>query len=441
MSRSRYFPLTMAAVLVSMTGCTGGTDRAGRDPVPEVSESVLPSAAQSPDASDLGGLERIPWDGGPAFYKKFTKADAAGWDDPAFFPIGVWYASANDPQMKFDKAHGINFYVQSNPDVDYKVFDDNGMFSLMKVKNAPENWAQLPGNYVDDEVDGRFEWDAGITHMTQTIAGLRSVEEGRFTYANWTPSLISYDAPMEITKRYWDTVDVSSTSNYYYASACRDWRLRTPSGYSPTTTATCQSSSAYAKAMQVMQEVNTARGVQSPIWMLPTVLSPEGESDLADQMTPERVKAQVWAMLIHDSRGIVWFTQAPGGGADNPCMSGDALADVRISNRDCAREQVQAMAEINAQVKALAPVLNTQSYVWDFGSGLDTMLKTHDGSAYVFAMTEDAQTGQRILTLPPGIRGRTVEVLDENRSLPVVDGKFVDDFPQESTHHVYKVAL
>jgi len=102
---------------------------------------------------------------------------------------------------------------------------------------------------------------------------------------------------------------------------------------------------------------------------------------------------------------------------------------------------VQAMAEINAQVKALAPVLNTQSYVWDFGSGLDTMLKTHDGFAYVFAMTEDAQTGQRILTLPPGIRGRTVEVLDENRSLPVVDGKFVDDFPQESTHHVYKVAL
>lgn len=441
MSRARYLTAILAVVLMGLTGCTGAMDGTAPGSGSEVAHTVPPSAEASMDAGDLSGLDRIPWDGGPAFYKKFSKADAAGWDDPGFFPIGVWYASANDPQMKFDKAHGINFYVQSNPDADYKVFDDNGMFSLMKVKNAPENWAQLPGNYIDDEVDGRFEWDAGITHIKETIAGLRAVEDGRFTYANWTPSLISYDAPMDITKRYWDTVDVSSTSNYYYASACRDWRLRTPSGYNPTTTATCQSASAYAKAMQVMQEVNTARGVHSPIWMLPTVLSPEGERDLAEQMTPDRVKAQVWAMLIHESRGIVWFTQAPGGGADNPCMSGDALADVRISDRECARGQVQAMAEINAQVKALAPVLNTQSYVWDFGAGLDTMLKTHDGSAYIFAMTEDAQNGQRTFTLPAGINGRTVEVVDENRSLAVVDGKFVDDFPQESTHHVYKVSL
>ncbi len=128
----------------------------------------------------------------------------------------------------------------------------------------PDGWWLLPGNYVDDEVDGRFDWDAGVLHMNQTIAEMKSSEEGRFTYANWTPSLITYDAPMEITERYWDTVDVSSTSNYYYASACRDWRLRTPGGYNPTTTATCQTSSAYAKAMQVMQEVNLARGVHSP---------------------------------------------------------------------------------------------------------------------------------------------------------------------------------
>ncbi len=47
--------------------------------------------------------------------------------------------------MKFDKAHGINFYVQTNPDVDYKVFEENGMFSLMKVKNAPRWLVAAPG--------------------------------------------------------------------------------------------------------------------------------------------------------------------------------------------------------------------------------------------------------------------------------------------------------
>jgi hypothetical protein len=343
--------------------------------------------------------------------------------------------------MEFDKEHGINFYVQTNPEADSSLFAQHGMFSLMKVNNAPDDWAHLPGRYVDDEADGRYGWDEGVAHMRRSALNSRAAEEGRFTYANWTPSLISSDAPMDITIRYWETVDISSTSNYYYAGACRDWRLRTPQGSTPTTTSTCQTASAYAKAMQVMQEVNMARGVQSPIWMVPTVLSPEGEHDLSDQMTPERVKAQVWAMLIHESRGIVWFTQSPGGGDDNPCMTGDALADVRISNRECAREQVRAMGEVNREVSALAPVLNTQSYVWDFGDGLDTMLKTHDGSAYIFAMTRDAETGKRLFTLPPGVMGMTVEVVNEDRSIMVSDGEFEDEFPSESTHHIYRIRL
>jgi hypothetical protein len=246
---------------------------------------------------------------------------------------------------------------------------------------------------------------------------------------------------MSITTRYWNTVDVSSTSNYYYSGKCFDWRLRTPAGYNDTTTATSQTASAYAKAMQVMQEVNLARGIQSPIYMLPTVLSPEGPAYPHEQMTPDRVKAQVWAMLIHESRGIIWFTQSPGGGDSNTCMSGDALADVRISNRACARDQVQAMGEVNAQVKALAPILNTQSYVWKFGDGIDSMLKTYNGDAYIFAMTQDAKTGARTFTLPAGITGTNVEVVDEGRTIQVSGGKFTDNFPVENTHHVYKIRL
>jgi hypothetical protein len=245
---------------------------------------------------------------------------------------------------------------------------------------------------------------------------------------------------MSITIRYWETVDVSSTSNYYYSGKCFDWRLRTPKGYNPTTTATCQTASAYAKAMQTMQEVNIARGVHSPIYALPTVISPEGPAYPHEQMTPERVKAQVWAMLIHESRGIIWFTQSPGGGDTNTCMSGDALADAR-TGKACVQSQVQAMAEVNAQVKALAPVLNTQSYVWRFGDGIDSMLKTHDGYAYVFAMTQDAKTGDRTFTIPAGISGSQVEVVNEGRTIPVTGGKFTDNFAKESVHHIYKIKL
>jgi hypothetical protein len=69
------------------------------------------------------------------------------------------------------------------------------------------------------------------------------------------------------------------------------------------------------------------------------------------------------------------------------------------------------------------------------------MLKAKDGSAYIFAMTDDGLTGSRTFTLPGGITGSTVEVLGENRSIHIQGGKFTDAFPNEYTHHVYRIAL
>jgi len=85
-------------------------------------------------------------------------------------------------------------------------------------------------------------------------------------------------------------------------------------------------------------------------------------------------------------------------------------------------------------------VLNTQSSAWTFGDGLQTALKVRDGYAYVFAMT-DGGSGSRSLALPPGVRGKTVEVVGENRTLPVADGKFTDTFANEDTHHVYRLII
>jgi hypothetical protein len=103
------------------------------------------------------------------------------------------------------------------------------------------------------------------------------------------------------------------------------------------------------------------------------------------------------------------------------------------------------MKQVDQRIQALAPVINTQSYQYSFGSNLDTMLKTHQGSAYIFSMISGAvssQPGQRTFTLPPALAGATsVKVLFENRTIPVVDGKFIDNFADEYTYHIYKVAM
>lgn len=107
-------------------------------------------------------------------------------------------------------------------------------------------------------------------------------------------------------------------------------------------------------------------------------------------------------------------------------------------------DNIAGMREINLKIKSLAPILNTQSYVHTFGPNLDTMLKTHEGAAYIFAMPSGEETsapGERTFTLPKGITGTSVEVVGEGRTLPVMDGRFSDSFAAEYTHHVYRVTL
>ncbi len=69
------------------------------------------------------------------------------------------------------------------------------------------------------------------------------------------------------------------------------------------------------------------------------------------------------------------------------------------------------------------------------------MLKVKDGNAYVFAMIGlNTNIGSRTFALPSGIRGASVEVIGENRTIPVTDGKFTDTFAAEYTTHIYRVS-
>jgi hypothetical protein len=95
-------------------------------------------------------------------------------------------------------------------------------------------------------------------------------------------------------------------------------------------------------------------------------------------------------------------------------------------------------------VTALAPVLNTQSYVWNFGTtGLDTMLKQLGNFAYIFASVGVAgTTGAKTFTVPAAATGTVVDVIDEARTLTINSSKqFTDTFAAESSHHVYKYRL
>jgi hypothetical protein len=182
-----------------------------------------------------------------------------------------------------------------------------------------------------------------------------------------------------------------------------------------------------------------------PIWKFVETAKPYISEAGSRSILPDEIEGAVWSALIHEARGIAYFQH-------NNASSG-CTATYSIVNCPTVHAKVKA---INAKVKSLAPVLNTQSYYnntrtvngftyyyFTFNNGTDTMLKTHNGSAYIFAgIGMNQSPGNKTFTLPDGVNGTTVEVVGEGRTLNVNGSRqFTDNFAAEYSHHVYKISL
>lgn len=423
-------------------------------PTASATPSATPTPTSTPSSTPTGatGALNLPtkaYAGGPEFWAKYPAAKSAGWDDPNFFPIVVWYGSCSSEQTAFDKARGINTYAQCNPDTTAAQLPDMSTLFTPKTPGTPRQTGVL----LDDEVDGRYTDAAGQKLLTDLAAQHRT--NGRFAYVNYTSGIVTFDRSMSNSSAYLNGAfnDVIGLDQYFYSNPQCSWtndgqafRYRTPVGQTPINRANCRTASSYGKAQDLLREVDASDGkVDKAIFAFVEVVAPGGGTQNGGsyvQPTGAQIKGAAWQSIIHGAAGIDWFSNSPDGGSANPCLSGDVLADARLG-RGCTAvaPNVQAMGEVNAQIKSLAPVLNTDTLVWDFEAAADTMLKAKDGSAYVFAMTKDGGTGSRTFTLPDGVTGDSVEVVGENRNLSVTAGKFTDTFSKESDTHIYRIKI
>ena len=160
--------------------------------------------------------------------------------------------------------------------------------------------------------------------------------------------------------------------------------------------------------------------------------------------TPRHVRAEVWMSLIHGSRGIIYFVHVMG----PRFIEAGLLAD---------REMSAAVAQINRQIHALAPVLNdptledavtvkadppgvSADLAGTVGGGpVAVMVKKHAGATYLFAVRMEDRPAKATFTLKPAPRAATVEVIDEDRRLPLSRGAFTDDFKPYDVH-LYRIA-
>jgi hypothetical protein len=399
--------------------------------------TTVTQTSTSSSSSSVLALPRDKWEGAD-YWKQYPRADAAGWDDPSFFPISVFLSKPAHADAL--KSVGVNTYMQAEHNDSLSTITSRGMFVL-----AQGEWSQaevgidpgVVGWQVSDECDMGYEDCTDWRHPNDEYGQLgvqqgyvdkfRSYQDGRFLEANFGNGVLrTFWAPNTMDDHI-KLMDASSVDKYAYTSPgvrfeierSPDW----PVGLDSKRAAT------YGWLQDQMERFQDP-AKPKPNWVFVETAKPLLNEAGAETITPTQISGAVWSAIIHGARGIAYFQH------NNNSACGT------YSLVDCSQALKDAVRAVNTEIANLAPVLNTQSYLWDFRAGADTMLKVKDGYAYIFAgVGLKDMAGSKTFTLPSGVNGSTVEVVGESRSISVSNGQFTDVLAAEYAHHVYRIAL
>jgi uncharacterized protein DUF4082 len=436
-----------AATLAPATNAPAPATSATTTPSKPAPTTAASSSAPPVAESVQLNLPRVPWEGGPSYYSKFGTAKTAGWDKSDFFPIGVWFEGVNSQaDIDKDKAAGLNTYVMLTDGSDLKLIARNGMHA-MTTESRSDTGSETTGFIINDEVDmwggagdgtwtGKFPGEGDICSggkscgfdVMKRLSGRLPAGGDRMRYANFGKGVMFWQSDSDAAKFVNQYTSVVSNDIYWYT----DPNVCTSSSEGPSlgiTSSNCRRAANYGLTMDTMRKADGADGVRQPVYAFVEVGHPFTEAD-SPTINADQIAGAVVNSLIHEARGVLYFNHNFGGN----CISQHVLRD------SCGAAVRPAVTELDARITGLAPVLNTQSYQWAFNPKLDTMLKSYDGSFYVFAMPgRTGGTGQQKLALPPGVSGAKAEVLFENRSVPISGGSLTDNFDQEFSYHIYKI--
>ena len=142
--------------------------------------------------------------------------------------------------------------------------------------------------------------------------------------------------------------------------------------------------------------------------------------------------ARHWMSIVHGSTGIVYFCHEW-----NP-----VFREARLLEDDAMRA---AVAAVNTQVLSLAPVLNSATLPDrvhaasdDESVPVDVLVKSRGGDLWVIAAAMRLGSTTAIFSVTDAGSG-SVEVVDENRELPLSGGVFQDDFAADYAVHIYRI--
>ncbi|MBW4716985.1 hypothetical protein [Saccharothrix obliqua] len=157
--------------------------------------------------------------------------------------------------------------------------------------------------------------------------------------------------------------------------------------------------------------------------------------DKGETITPDQLESAVWNTVLHGATGINYFAHS-----FYPEGRGEYSS---VLTRPEITERVKA---VNARLTSLAPVLNAASLPGvtarsDHDVPVSVLHKQAEGARWVLAQTDGntalPRSGAARVEITVPVRSGTAVVVDENRTVPIENGRIVDAFGPYQVH-VYR---
>ncbi|MFW0774827.1 hypothetical protein ACLRGI_16835 [Paenarthrobacter nitroguajacolicus] len=425
--------VALASIIVAVASVGGG--------VPPSPPGAGPTGVGPLQSTAAAPVVLRQVDGGPAYYDKF-KNGLPG--DSSYFPVGVWLESVLDKgNLSMDAEAGINTYVELTANSNVQLIHESGMFA---IPSFPHDAAA--GYTLSDEVDmwagpgdarwtGNYPGQGPVCAPDGTPCGYTIQKErralapqGTMLYANYGKGVTFWESDTVAGKFINGLQDVVSADNYWFTdpNICGKGEGGAIVGYTrELTSEECRLAANYGWTIERLRKLQDPSAM-IPVWAFIENGHPSGDVDNTKTITGPELRAAAWSSLIHGARGIIYFNHNFGG----PCVTQHVI-------RDCGKDIVPTLTTVNKQIKDLAPVLNAPFLdgATTATGPVDLSTKLHNGKVYVFAGANKNTGGTATFTLKCG--GSTAVVIDENRTIPIVDGTFTDTFVDGNAVHLYSI--
>ena len=345
-----------------------------------------------------------------------------------YFPIAVWGAyNQTKANMDLDAAAGINTYVWAPDSTFVPDIRADGRFHVIQDVGTRGNVGSETGGWLLGDEEDMTAPDNACPANQNSL----KLNDGRMTMANFGKGLAlppgdGADLDADIHNWWANTaeancyangVDIPSVDMYWFTDPYDGPNHRY--GY------------LYGENVKNLRRAALSDGKAQPLWNFIETGYPFTESAAQGgrAILPAELRSAAWHSIIAGARGIMWFQHSFGGpnAVDHHTIR---------SNSEGTRPMVTS---VDAQIKSLAPVLNSTTVTTSYNKtgDVETMVKWDGTNFYLFA---GARRGATTMAFSmPCIGNATATRLGESGTATVTNGSFTDTFADKNAIHIYRI--